>query len=121
MRVHFTSVIILIDVNLLLVDETNDLDVLVRLHELDTCESAWRNHTCTPAALGAPSYSFTLSVTDHGVGLWGSPEAEVIERVEEGSLTFRVLALGASVANVVTELSTTDEVVSVSLLRLSSE
>lgn len=61
--VHFTSIVILIQVDVGLIDETSDLDVVVGFQVLETGNSTSRNETCT-MMLGAPSNHFALSCTD---------------------------------------------------------
>jgi len=85
-RVEFTSRVISSDVDELLLDEAGDLDVVGSLHELETSDGTLGDDTGTIARLCAPSDTLTLDVTDEGVWFRGTPEAEVINAVDDGSL-----------------------------------
>jgi len=106
-RVEFTSRVISSDVDELLLDEAGDLDVVGSLHELETSDGTLGDDTGTIARLCAPSDTLTLDVTDEGVWFRGTPEAEVINAVDDGSLAERGRAFGSAVAHVVASLSTT--------------
>jgi hypothetical protein len=93
------------------------LDVIRRPHELNTLEGTSGNDTSSVLGVGAPSDLLSLSVGNQRVWLRGSPEAEVVDRVEERRLTERFGTRGGRVTLVVTELSSTEEVVGVSLVR----
>jgi hypothetical protein len=75
--VEFSSGVISLDVDEVLLDETGDLDVVGSLHELETSDGTSRDDTSTMAGLGAPGNALTLNVTDEGIGFWGTPKAEV--------------------------------------------
>jgi hypothetical protein len=106
-RVEFTSRVIRGNVDELLLDETGDLDVVGGLHELETSDGTLGDDTGTITRLCAPSDTLTLDVTDEGVWLRGTPEAEVINAVDDGGLAERGRAFGSAVAQVVASLSTT--------------
>jgi hypothetical protein len=106
-RVEFTSRVISGDVDELLLDEAGDLDVVGGLHELETSDGTLGDDTGTIARLCAPSDTLTLDVTDEGVWFRGTPEAEVINAVDDGSLAERGRAFGSAVAQVVASLGTT--------------
>jgi len=63
MGVHFTSKVIAFQVNLALVDESNDLDVVGSRQELETGNGALRDEACT-VRLSTPGNHFALSFTD---------------------------------------------------------
>ena len=140
MRVEFTSVIASLDVDLRLVDETDDLNVVRSAHELNALQSARRNDSRSMSGLCTPSDLLTLRVRNRRILLRGSPQAEVfgkrsaffplIERndthtingVQERRLTVRLLILGGLVALVKTELCSANKAsVSVDLVRLIRE
>ena len=73
------------------------------------------------ALLGAPGDLLALGVTDNGVGLRGSPDTPVVEVVDEGGLAEGLGALSGRVAQVVTELGTTEAVVGVDLEGLRTQ
>ena len=75
--VKLSSTIVSLDVDLSLIDETDDLDVVGGLGELDTGEGTTRDEASAVALLGAPSDDLTLSVGDGRVGGGRSPETEV--------------------------------------------
>jgi len=106
-RVEFSSRVIGGNVDELLLDETSDLDVVGGLHELETGDGTSGDDTGTIAGLCAPSDTLTLDVSDEGVGLVGTPEAEIINAVDDSSLAQRGGTLGSAVANVITSLGTT--------------
>lgn len=117
-RVHLTSPVTGTDVDLGLVNETDDLDVGTSLHELDTLEGIARDQAGATPGLGTPSNHLAFVVGDDGVGVRRSPEAEVINRVDDGRLAAGRLAFRGRVASVVTVLDTADEAnVSVGLVR----
>lgn len=114
--VHLTSVIVGLDVDQFLIDETDDLNVSGGLRELDALEGTGRDQTGTPARLGAPSDRLALGITDKRIFVGRSPEAEIIGRVDHGGLAEGLGTLGGAVAQVVTGLDTTDEMVVISLV-----
>lgn len=77
MRVKFTSEIIGSQVNLGLVDETDDLNVVGRLHELDTLEGTLGNNSSTMAGLGAPGNFELFGVANGCWPGWRSPKTEI--------------------------------------------
>ena len=116
--VELSSTVIGLEVDLGLVNETNDLEVAGGLHELNTGDGASGNDAGTAALLGAPSDFLTLGVTDGRVGLGGCPNTPVVEVVDEGGLAEGVDALGGGIAKVVALLGTTDTVIGIGLVRL---
>jgi len=115
-RVEFSSTIISLDVDEFLVDVTSDLDVVGSLHELETSDGASWDQTGTVAWFGAPSDTFTFNVADELVWFLGSPQAEVINAVNDGSLAAGLLVLSGGVANIVSGLGTTLAVVGIGLV-----
>lgn len=118
--VEFSSRVISLDVDELLLDEASDLNVVGGLHELDTSEGTVWDTTSAITGLCAPGNALTLNVTDEGIGFRWAPEAEVIDAVNDGGLAERLLVLGSAVADVVTPLTTTFTVVGISLVGQSS-
>jgi hypothetical protein len=76
-RVELSPGVVLLEVDLGLVNETDDLHVVRGLHELDTLESAGGDETSTATGLGAPRDFLVLSLTDGSRTVGGCPEAEV--------------------------------------------
>lgn len=114
--IEFSSRIISSDIDILLGDPSSDLDVVGGLDELDTGQRAGGDDTSTIAGLCAPSDVFTLGVTNGAVWVWWTPEAEVVNSVDDTSLAHGGRALGGAVADVVSDLGTTITIVSVGLL-----
>lgn len=119
--VELSSTVVGLEVDLGLVNETNDLEVAGGLHELNTGDGTSGDDTGTTALLGAPGDLLTLGVTNGGAGLGGSPNTPVVEVVDEGSLAEGVDALGGGVAKVVTLLGPTDTIVGIRLVGLWSK
>jgi hypothetical protein len=115
--IEFTTKIVRLDVDQGLIDETNNLDVIRSPHELHTLEGTSGDNTSSEFGVGAPCDFLSLSVSNQRVWLWGSPETEVVKRVEERRLAERFGARGGRVTLVVTELSSTKKVVGISLVR----
>jgi hypothetical protein len=88
MWVHLTSEVTGKNINLSLVDETDDLDVVRSLHELKASESAGWDETGALARLGTPSNHLSFVAANIHAGFRGTPETEVIKGVDEGSLAF---------------------------------
>jgi len=82
-RVHLSSTVICLEVDLGLVNVADDLDVVRGLHELDTGESASGNETSAAAGLGAPGDGLALDVANDTVGLRRAPDAKVIKAREK--------------------------------------
>jgi len=118
--VEFSSGISWVDVDKLLIDKASDLNVIRSLHELNTSDRTLRDDTGTVAWLCAPSDVFTFGVADEGVGFAGTPEAEIINAVDDSGLAQRVWALGSAIAQIVTSLGTALTVVGISLFRQGS-
>jgi hypothetical protein len=116
MGVELPSIVIGRDVNEGLVDETDDLDVVWGLHELNTLEGTSGDFTSAVTGLGAPGNFPMFRLTD-GLGTIGRcPETEVLNRVNDGSLAEGFLVLGRRVASVVTSLIATNTNIRVSLV-----
>ena len=62
------------------------LKVIWGLHELDAGECAGRDDAGAVARLGAPGDERALGVRDLGVGFLRTPNAKVVERIDEGGL-----------------------------------
>ena len=118
--VKLSSTIVSLDVDLSLIDETDDLDVVGGLGELDTGEGTSRDEAGAVTLLRAPGDLLTLGVTDGGVGVRGCPKTEVVEVVDHGGLTHGLRALGRGVAAVVALLGSTNAVVGIGLVRLET-
>lgn len=116
--VEFTSRVVSSEINVLLGDVASDLDVVGGLDELDTSQGTSGDDTGTIVWLGAPGNGFTLSVTNSAVGSWGTPEAEVVNRVDDGGLAHRGGTNGGAVAQIVTLLGSTLTIVGVCLVGL---
>ena len=76
-RVEFTPIVFGLDVDQALVNESDDLDVVRGLRVLNTLKGTRGDNAGTMAGLGAPCHLFPLGVSDEGVFLRGSPQAEV--------------------------------------------
>lgn len=118
--VEFTSRVVSSEINVLLGDVTSDLDVVGCLYELDTGEGTSGDDTGAIVGLCAPSDGFTLSVTDGAVGGWWTPEAKVVNRVDDGGLAERVWSASGGVAQVVTVLGSTLTIVGICLVGQST-
>jgi len=118
-RVHLSSSVIRGHVDEVLLDETGDLDVVGGLHELKAGDGTGGDDTSTMAGLGAPRNHGALDVTNSLVGSRGCPQAEVVDRIDEGGLTVGCWSFGGGVTDVVTELEATFTTVGVSVIRES--
>jgi len=107
MGVHLTSRVIRGDVDKGLLNETNNLDVIRGLHKLNTSQGTLGDDTGAMRVLGAPGNCLALDDTNLLVGLLRTPEAEVIDTVDEGGLAERIWASSGRVADVVTLLCAT--------------
>jgi hypothetical protein len=116
MRVQLSSEVIGLEVDEGLVDETDDLEVIGSPHKLNSLEGASGNKTSAMTGLGAPGDFFSFCVTDSGGTGGRSPKTEIVDRVDDGGLTERLLVFRRRVTPVVTELGSTDTVVRVSLV-----
>jgi hypothetical protein len=106
--IKLSSVIVSSHVNLGLINESNDLNVIGCLNELDTSQSTARDQASSVPRLSAPGNFLLLGITDGGVRLGGSPQTEVVNVVDERSLAHRLLVLGGAVADIVAYLRATD-------------
>jgi len=118
--IEFTTEVTFLDVDQALMEKANDLDVIGRPHELDACQGTLGNQASSTARLRAPGDFLALSVGDGGVRIDGSPEAEIIEAVHKGRLAKRFRAFGCGVADVVTSLTTAEQVVRIGLVRYTA-
>lgn len=84
-----------------LVDVANDLDVVWRSDELDTLECARRDHPRSVCGGGAVRNELFLLVCDGSVRVGRSPDAEVVDGIDECSLAPRVRSESGGVAKVV--------------------
>jgi hypothetical protein len=117
--VHFASKVVRLNINLALVNETDDLGIGRGPHELNTLKGITRDQTSATTGLGAPCNHLAFSVGDDRIRLARCPKTEVIDAVDEGSLAEGLLVLGGGVTNVVAMLETTDEtLISVDHIRL---
>lgn len=118
MGVHFSAKVIRSKVDQLLVDETDNLNVVWGLHELDTGEGTSRDEAGTTAGLSAPGNHLAFSVGDNRVGVRRGPQAEIIKTVQKRGLAKGSWAFSGRIAAVVTELLATNETsVSIDLFR----
>jgi len=78
--IHFTSPVTALQVDLGLVNETNDLDVVGCAHELNTLKSIVGDEPSAVTGLGAPGDHFPFSVGDNRVGSGWGPKAEICWR-----------------------------------------
>jgi len=115
--VELSSSIVGQDVDLGLVDDTDNLLIVRSLHILDTFKGARGDETRAMTWLGAPSDFFSLRAADIAESIRGRPKTEVVDRVEDGGLAEGLLVFGRRVAPVVTGLRATDAGVWVSLVR----
>jgi len=116
MRVKLSSEVIRGEVNEGLVDETDNLDVVGGLHELNTLKSARGDETTTVTRLGAPG-DFLLFRVSNGCWTGGRcPEAEIVNRIDDGSLAERFLVLRRRITPIETELRAANTVVGVGLV-----
>ena len=77
MRVHLPSRVIRLEVGLCLVDETDDLDIVWGLHELNAPESTTGDKTGAMTRLGTPCDSLVLGFTDGGGTIRWGPNTEI--------------------------------------------
>jgi len=108
--VEFSSIVILLDINLGLIEETDKLDVVRSPHPLETGEGPLWNNASTVTRLRAPSDHRTLSVADARIRGIGTPKAEVFDGVEVAGLAARLRALSLFVADIVPILAASHEV-----------
>jgi len=80
-RIQLSPAIAILDVDLLLVDEPNNLNIIGRPHELNALERSGRNGASPTPRLRAPGDFLTFGIGNEGVGLGGSPEAEIVGRI----------------------------------------
>jgi len=100
-RIKLSSTIVGIDVDHLLIDETDNLDVSGSRQPLYTGDGTSGDDTGAVTGLGAPCDLGSFRVADGAVGSGRSPQAEVVDAVDPGGLAVRVGPLGGRVANVV--------------------
>lgn len=79
MRVELSSVVVGLDVDLGLVDETSDLDIIWGLDVLHALEGAVGDDASSATSLGTPGDLLTFRIGDRRVGFGGGPETEVYE------------------------------------------
>lgn len=115
-RVKLSSIVIRGEVNEGLVDETDNLDVVGGLHELNTLKGASGDETTTVTGLGAPGDFLLFRLSNGRRAVGRCPEAEIVNRIDDGSLAERFLVLRRRIAPVVTELRAANTVVGVSLV-----
>lgn len=84
MRIEFTSLIALRDVDLREVANAGDLDIVRSLDEMCASDGAVGDESRPVARLEAPSHLYTFSVANHGVRtrLRRTIDAPVVERVD---------------------------------------
>lgn len=78
MRVEFSSVIPILDVELGEIAEGHDLDVEIGLDEGDTGEDAVGDDARAVTGLGAPGDDVVFGFADGDAVFWGCPETPVL-------------------------------------------
>jgi hypothetical protein len=84
---------------------------------LNTLERATGDKTGPVTRFGTPRDGLVLGLTNSGGTFRWSPETEIINRVDEGSLTERLLVFGRRVAAIVTVLAATNAIIRVGFIR----
>jgi len=110
MGIQFTSPVTSGNVELGLINETDNLDIIGRFHELKTCQCALGYQAGTVARLGAPRNHLSFMATNVRIGFSSAPQAKVVEAVEQESLAKRLLVFGGRIANIITDLMPTDKI-----------
>jgi len=90
MRVEFTSSVALADVNLSEITNAGNLNIIRRLHKMNTFEGSVGDSAGATAGLGAPRHLFAFCVTDCA-NTRGCPQAEIVNIVDPSRLAFRAL------------------------------
>lgn len=116
MRVKLSSRIPVLNVDLGLVNKTDDLNVVRSSHELDAFEGASWDETGAVSGFGAMSDFLAFGIGNERIGFGRGPEAEIIEAVQEAGLAERVLVLSCRIALVEAKLRSTDTVICVGLI-----
>jgi hypothetical protein len=119
-RIQFSSTITRLDVDLALIDEPHNLDVIRGPHKLYSLQCTGGDGAGSPARLSAPRDFLTFGIGNERVRFGRGPEAEIICGIEERSLAKRGRAFRCRIAQVVSELCTTQEIVLVGLVRDAS-
>ena len=83
--IHLTSIVIALQVDLGLINETNDLGVVRGAHVLNAQESIVGDETSAVTWLGTPGDHFPLSVGNSRVGCRWGPKAEIYGRGEKAA------------------------------------
>ena len=83
MGVHLSSTVISLEVDLALINVTNDLNVVGGLHELNTSDRTSWDKAGTMARLGAPCNRFALDIANDTIGLGRTPHAPVCRCVSQ--------------------------------------
>jgi len=118
MRIQFTSIVTVFNVDPALIEVTDKLDIILGLYPLKTCHCAFGYQAGTVSGFGAPCNHFSFSVGNRCITLRRTPNTKVIDGVEEESLAKRLLVFGCRVALVITDLAPTDEIgLGISLVR----
>jgi hypothetical protein len=76
-RVHLSSIVRRVDVNLGLVEKSHHLNVVGSLHELDTLQCAFGDKARPVTGLSAPRNHLAFLVGNKFIGVGGAPKAEV--------------------------------------------
>jgi len=76
-RVKFTTLIPLLNINLSEITNPSNLYIILRPNEMNALQSPIRYNTCTSPALRAPSHLILLRIAYSAYGGWG-PETEVV-------------------------------------------
>jgi len=92
--VELSSKVISLEVDEGLVNKTDDLDVVWRLHKLNTPKGTSGDETRAMTRLGAPRDFLLFRLTDGSGTGRGCPEAEIVDRVKNGSLAEGLLVFG---------------------------
>jgi len=109
--VELTALVASGKANLSLIKESNDLNVIFGIEELDTSDSTGRDDTGAMARLSAPGHFTRLTLTNGIIGFTATPHTEVGNVVNKHGLTERVGTFSGAVAQIVTKLRATDTTV----------
>ena len=81
--------------------QADDLHVVGGTHELYSLQGTGRDQPRSVAGLGAIRNGLALDVTDDTVRVWWSPDAEVLDGVDDHGLAVRLWSFRGRVAFVV--------------------
>lgn len=116
-RVFLTSSVIGLEVEGSLLDEPNGLDVSRCTGNLKSSDGSSRDQSGSELLGCTVGYHLPFNVPNDGVRFGSTPQAELLDGVDESGLTHGILVLGCCIALVVTLLSSTRSISRVSLIR----